>query len=165
MLDSMFNAKLWNGKKGFYSRCEVPQRPVSLLPEMRTDSAMFDSVATWQSLRHTSRCCPFPVFVRPRSAAIMLFAVYKPVVRSVTAQPTLTGGPSRVPVMCINPISLQRDQYHIWDYKGREYVRFNHNIVPCSVAIWSKLSISSHARIYQLRVRFTESFKIKTVFL
>jgi hypothetical protein len=98
---------LQNGKDRGDSRCEVPQRPVSRFPEMRTDSAIFESVATWQSLRQTSRCCPSPVFALPRSAAMMLFAVYSPVVRSVTAQPTLTGGPSRVPVMCISPISLR----------------------------------------------------------
>lgn len=36
---------------------------------------------------------------------MMLLLVYKPVVRSVTATPTLTGGPSLVPVMCIKPNS------------------------------------------------------------
>jgi hypothetical protein len=38
--------KTMDWKERIYSRCDVPQRPVSLLPEMRTDSAMFDSVAT-----------------------------------------------------------------------------------------------------------------------
>jgi hypothetical protein len=39
----------------------------------------------------------------------MLLQAYMPVVKSVTAQPTLTGGPSLVPVMCINPISLSTE--------------------------------------------------------
>lgn len=37
---------------------------------------------------------------------MMELDVYKPVVRSVTATPTLTGGPSRSPVMCMSPNSL-----------------------------------------------------------
>jgi succinate--hydroxymethylglutarate CoA-transferase len=37
-----------------------------------------------------------------RAGYMMAFDVYSPVVRSVTATPTLTGAPSRAPVMCIN---------------------------------------------------------------
>ena len=88
-------------------RCEVPHRPVSLWPLMRHELAIFASVAIWQSLRAMSICWPFPVLIRPNRAAKTEFEVYKPVVRSVTATPTFTGGPSLVPVICIRPISLK----------------------------------------------------------
>lgn len=50
-------------------------------------------------------CCPFPVLARLNRAAIIELEVYSPDVKSVTATPTLTGGPSLEPVMCIKPIS------------------------------------------------------------
>lgn len=51
---------------------------------------MFARVATWQSLRATSMCWPLPDLMRLSSAAMIEFEVYNPVVRSVTATPTLT---------------------------------------------------------------------------
>lgn len=86
-------------------RWEVPQRPESGSPLMSAELAIFASVATWQSLNATSKCCPCPVRARANSAAMILLLAYNPVVRSVTATPTFTGGPSLEPVMCIKPIS------------------------------------------------------------
>lgn len=86
-------------------RWAVPQRPESGWPLISAELARFVRVATWQSLRATSICWPFPVLARPKRAAIIELEVYSPVVKSVTATPTLTGGPSREPVMCIKPIS------------------------------------------------------------
>jgi hypothetical protein len=37
-------------------RWAVPHLPVSLFPDTKTDCAIFDNVATWQSLRATSTC-------------------------------------------------------------------------------------------------------------
>jgi hypothetical protein len=86
-------------------RCAVPHRPSSFCPLINALLARLDSVATWQSLKATSICWPLPDLPLAIKAAIMLLLVYNPVVKSVTATPTLTGGPSRDPVMCINPIS------------------------------------------------------------
>jgi len=36
---------------------------------------------------------------------MMLLLVYRPVVKSVTATPTFTGGPYLLPVMCMRPNS------------------------------------------------------------
>jgi hypothetical protein len=52
-------------------------------------------------------CWPLPDFMRLSSAAMIELDVYNPVVRSVTATPTFTGGPSRAPVMCMRPNSLE----------------------------------------------------------
>lgn len=86
-------------------RWAVPQRPLSGSPLIRAELAKFARVATWQSLNAMSMCWPFPVLARPIRAAIIELEAYSPVVKSVTATPTLTGGPSLGPVMCINPIS------------------------------------------------------------
>ncbi|KAL3705229.1 hypothetical protein TMatcc_008901 [Talaromyces marneffei ATCC 18224] len=51
------------------------------------------------------RCWPSPVFARANKAAMIELHAYNPVVKSVTATPTLTGGPSLEPVKCINPNS------------------------------------------------------------
>lgn len=83
----------------------MPQRPVSFSPLTRQLLAMLASVAVWQSLRATSMCWPRPVLALAMTPAMMPLLVYRPVIRSVTATPTLTGGPSRVPVMCISPNS------------------------------------------------------------
>lgn len=101
----MSPSEVLNPLYGAMLGCAVPQRPVSRSPEIRTELAMLLSVATWQSERATSRCWPRLVFARPRRAAMIALEVYRPVVRSVTATPTLTGGPVRSPVMCIRPNS------------------------------------------------------------
>jgi len=87
-------------------RCAVPHRPESRLPVVSTPEAMLVRLASWQSLSATSMCCPRPVLWRASSAASTLCEVYRPVVRSVIATPTFTGGPSRSPVMCMRPNSL-----------------------------------------------------------
>lgn len=89
-----------------YVRCAVPQRPESRLPVASTPAAMFVRLASWQSLSATSMCWPRPVLWRASRAASTLCDVYRPVVRSVMATPTFTGGPSRSPVICIRPNSL-----------------------------------------------------------
>ena len=42
-------------------RCAVPHRPESGFPLIKAELATFVNVATWQSLKATSKCCPTPV--------------------------------------------------------------------------------------------------------
>ncbi len=44
-------------------------------------------------------------------------------------------------------------------------LRFHHNIVACSVAIWSALAISRDTGIYQGRIEFRYRLKVHGVFL
>lgn len=73
------------------------------------------------------------------------FDVYRPVVRSVTATPTLTGGPSLAPVICINPNSLH--QISTIQASGPHNLRFHHHIVASAVAVRSGLSVAGDAGV------------------
>lgn len=105
MTDGCLLARESKKKEKENLRWEVPQRPESGSPLMSAELAIFANVATWQSLNATSKCCPCPVRARANNAAMILLLAYRPVVRSVTATPTFTGGPSLEPVICIKPIS------------------------------------------------------------
>lgn len=76
-----------------------------------------------------------------------LFDVYMPVVKSVIATPTFTGGPSLEPVMCMSPNSLFEFQHILERLACWIDSRFHHDIVAGSMAVWSILTIASDARI------------------
>lgn len=146
------------------SRCAVPHRPVSFLPVTRTELAMFVKLAVCVSLNDTSMCCPLLFFDRPIRAAMMELLVYSPVVRSVMATPTFTGGPSREPVMCMRPNSLRLCQ-HLTVRSPSCYSRFYHNIVACSIAVRPILSIARDARIDELRIEFVQRLEVHAILL
>lgn len=151
--------------------------------------AMLVRLAIWQSLSATSTCWPRPVRARASSAASTALLVYRPVVRSVIATPTLTGGPSRSPVMCISPNSLRRRSRvsgRRWlavrlrgrgREEGRErgqrrekagsrrerYARFNHDVVAGAVAVRPVLPVARDAGVDERRIKRGDAGIVESV--
>jgi hypothetical protein len=82
--------------------CRLPAR-VAATPPATHAEAWLSSEASAASMSETSTWRPWPVRARSSSAAWIPLAAISPQIRSTTAAPTFSGGPSGSPVTCISP--------------------------------------------------------------